>query len=92
MQLSDKADEEFEAFLLELISYFQILIPEIRIVKTKYKPIVILTSNRTRQLSDTLDDVFIIGSTIQTYKKNPTFLKREHQILKIKLAVQLVYY
>ena len=50
----DRSDEEFEAFLLELLSAFQISIPEIGTVKAKHKPFVILTSNRTRELSDAL--------------------------------------
>jgi len=50
----DRADEEFEAFLLELLSDFQISIPELGTIKAKHKPIVILTSNRTRELSDAL--------------------------------------
>ena len=50
----DRADEEFEAFLLELLSAFQISIPEMGTVKANHKPIVILTSNRTRELSDAL--------------------------------------
>jgi len=50
----DRSDEEFEAFLLELLSDFQISIPELGTIKAKYKPIVILTSNRTRELSDAL--------------------------------------
>jgi MoxR-like ATPase len=50
----DRSDEEFEAFLLELLSAFQISIPEIGTVKSKHKPYVILTSNRTRELSDAL--------------------------------------
>jgi MoxR-like ATPase len=50
----DRSDEEFEAFLLELLSVFQISIPELGTVKAKYKPYVILTSNRTRELSDAL--------------------------------------
>ena len=50
----DRADEEFEAFLLELLSDFQISIPEMGTVKAKYVPYVILTSNRTRELSDAL--------------------------------------
>jgi MoxR-like ATPase len=50
----DRSDEEFEAFLLELLSVFQISIPEIGTVKAKHKPFVILTSNRTRELSDAL--------------------------------------
>jgi MoxR-like ATPase len=50
----DRSDEEFEAFLLELLSAFQISIPEIGTIKAKQKPFVILTSNRTRELSDAL--------------------------------------
>jgi len=50
----DRSDEEFEAFLLELLSAFQISIPEIGTIQAKHKPYVILTSNRTRELSDAL--------------------------------------
>ena len=50
----DRSDEEFEAFLLELLSAFQISIPEIGTVKAMHKPFVVLTSNRTRELSDAL--------------------------------------
>jgi MoxR-like ATPase len=50
----DRSDEEFEAFLLELLSAFQISIPEIGTIRAKHKPFVILTSNRTRELSDAL--------------------------------------
>lgn len=50
----DRSDEEFEAFLLELLSAFQITIPEMGTVKAMHKPFVILTSNRTRELSDAL--------------------------------------
>ena len=50
----DRADEEFEVFLLELLSDFQISIPELGTIKAVSKPLVILTSNRTRELSDAL--------------------------------------
>jgi MoxR-like ATPase len=50
----DRADEEFEAFLLETLSEFQVTIPEIGTIKAKHRPLVILTSNRTRDLSDAL--------------------------------------
>ena len=50
----DRADEEFEAFLLELLSAFQITIPELGTIKARHRPHVILTSNRTRDLSDAL--------------------------------------
>lgn len=50
----DRADDEFEAFLLELLSDFQITIPEIGTIKADDRPIVVLTSNRTRELHDAL--------------------------------------
>jgi MoxR-like ATPase len=50
----DRADEEFEAFLLELLSDFQITIPEIGTIKAQGRPIVVLTSNRTREIHDAL--------------------------------------
>jgi MoxR-like ATPase len=50
----DRADEAFEAFLLELLSDFQISVPEMGTLKAKHRPYVILTSNRTRELSDAL--------------------------------------
>lgn len=50
----DKADEEFEAFLLELLSEMQVTIPEVGTIRAKTIPFVILTSNRTRPLSEAL--------------------------------------
>jgi len=50
----DRSDEAFEAFLLELLSDFQISIPELGTIKAKHVPYVVLTSNRTRELSDAL--------------------------------------
>jgi MoxR-like ATPase len=50
----DRADEAFEAFLLELLSDFQVSIPELGTIRASYIPHVILTSNRTRELSDAL--------------------------------------
>ena len=50
----DRADEEFEAFLLEILSDFQITIPELGTIEAKKRPIVILTSNRSRELNDAL--------------------------------------
>ena len=50
----DKADQEFEAFLLEMLSDFQVSIPEIGTIKAKSNPIVFLTSNNTREISDAL--------------------------------------
>ena len=48
----DRADEEFEAFLLEILSDFQVTIPEIGTIRAKQKPVVIITSNRTREIHD----------------------------------------
>ena len=50
----DRADEEFESFLLELLSDFQISIPELGTLRAKHRPIIIITSNRTRDLHDAL--------------------------------------
>jgi MoxR-like ATPase len=50
----DRADEEFEAFLLELLSDFQVTIPELGTIKTDQPPVVIVTSNRTREVHDAL--------------------------------------
>ena len=50
----DRADDEFEAFLLEVLSDFQVTIPELGTVKCKRPPVVVLTSNRTRELHDAL--------------------------------------
>jgi MoxR-like ATPase len=50
----DRADEAFEAFLLELLSDYQISIPELGTIKAKHAPLVVLTSNRSRELGDAL--------------------------------------
>jgi MoxR-like ATPase len=50
----DRADEPFEAYLLELLSEFQITIPEIGTIKAPHPPLVIITSNRTREIHDAL--------------------------------------
>lgn len=50
----DRADEEFEAFLLELLSDFQVTVPEIGTFRAKEPPVVVITSNRTREIHDAL--------------------------------------
>ena len=50
----DRADDEFEAFLLEVLSDFQITIPEVGTIRARRRPAVVLTSNRTRELHDAL--------------------------------------
>ena len=50
----DRADEEFEAYLLELLSDFQVTIPEVATIKAEVPPVVVITSNRTREIHDAL--------------------------------------
>ncbi|MGF1510557.1 MAG: AAA family ATPase [Myxococcota bacterium] len=50
----DRADEEFESFLLELLGDFQITIPELGTLRAHHRPVVVLTSNRTREIHDAL--------------------------------------
>ena len=50
----DKADPEFEAFLLEVLSDFQVSVPELGTLRARERPVVVLTSNRTRELSEAL--------------------------------------
>ncbi len=50
----DRADEEFEAYLLELLSEFQVTIPEIGTIKARVPPAIVITSNRTREIHDAL--------------------------------------
>ncbi len=50
----DRADEEFEAFLLELLSEFQVTIPELGTIRAQQPPVVVVTSNRTREVHDAL--------------------------------------
>ena len=50
----DRADEEFESFLLELLSDFQVTIPEIGTLTARHKPVTLITSNRTREIHDAL--------------------------------------
>ena len=50
----DRADDEFEAFLLEVLSTYQVSIPELGTVRAEQPPIVVLTSNRTREVHDAL--------------------------------------
>ena len=50
----DRTDEPFEAYLLELLSDFQVTIPEIGTIRAEYPPIVVITSNRTREIHDAL--------------------------------------
>jgi MoxR-like ATPase len=75
----DRVDEEFEAFLLELLSDFQITIPELGTVSAEQKPIVVVTSNATRELSEALR-----RRCIYLYMEFPD-LEREREIVRRKV-------
>ena len=75
----DRADEEFEAFLLELLSDFQITIPELGTIAAERRPYVILTSNRTRELHDALKRRCLFH-----WIGHPS-LEREIQIVKLRV-------
>lgn len=74
----DRADEEFEAFLLELLSDYQITVPEIGTLKAKVPPVVVITSNRTREVHDALK-----RRCLYHWIDYPTFQK-EYQIVSTK--------
>jgi len=75
----DRADEEFESFLLEILSDWQVSIPELGTIKAEYKPIVIITSNRVRELSDALR-----RRCIYTWIDYPSY-EKELQIIQTKV-------
>lgn len=75
----DRSDEEFEAFLLEILSEFQISIPEIGTIKAERYPIVVLTSNRTREIHDALKRRCLFH-----WIDYPTFDK-EYEIVRTKV-------
>jgi MoxR-like ATPase len=82
----DRSDEEFEAFLLEVLSDFQITIPEIGTIKAERLPVVIITSNRTREVHDALK-----RRCLYYWIDYPTF-EKEFEIVRTKIpqaAVQL---
>jgi MoxR-like ATPase len=76
----DRADEEFESFLLELLSDYQITIPEIGTIKAEVPPVIIITSNRTREVHDALK-----RRCLYQWINYPSF-DTEYQILKMKVA------
>ena len=75
----DRADEEFEAFLLELLSDFQVSIPELGTVEATHRPRVILTSNGTRELSDALR-----RRCLYLWIDHPSF-EKELRILRVRM-------
>jgi MoxR-like ATPase len=75
----DKSDAEFEAFLLEVLSDFQITVPEIGTLKAKHIPLVVLTSNNSREMSDALK-----RRCLHLYLDFPD-ADREMEIIKLKV-------
>jgi MoxR-like ATPase len=89
----DRTDEEFEAFLLELLSEFQISIPELGTVKAKHVPYVILTSNRTRELSDALRRRCLYHWVdYPSMEKELSIVQKRYPQIEAKLATQLVHF
>ena len=89
----DRSDEEFEAFLLELLSDFQISIPELGTIKAKQKPIVVLTSNRTRELSDALKRRCLYHWVeYPTMEKEMKIIKKHLPDIEEDLAKQITSY
>jgi MoxR-like ATPase len=75
----DRADEGFEAFLLELLSDFQITIPELGTIRAEHAPVVVLTSNRSREIGDALR-----RRCLYLYVEHPAF-EKELRILRGKV-------
>jgi MoxR-like ATPase len=75
----DRADDEFEAYLLEVLSEFQITVPEIGVFRADHPPLVILTSNRTRDVHDALK-----RRCLYHWVEHPDF-EREVEIVKLRV-------
>lgn len=75
----DRADEEFEGYLLEMLSEYQVTIPELGTIKASQPPIVLITSNRTRELHDALK-----RRCLYCWIDYPDF-EKEFQIVKVKV-------
>jgi MoxR-like ATPase len=75
----DRSDEEFEAFLLEILSEFQVTIPEIGTIRADQRPIAVITSNRTREVHDALK-----RRCLYHWIDYPSF-EREFEILRLRL-------
>lgn len=89
----DRTDEEFEAFLLELLSEFQITIPELGTIKAQHIPYVILTSNRTRELSDALKRRCLYHWVdYPSMEKELAIVHKRFPEIEQKLATQLVHF
>ena len=89
----DRADEAFEAFLLELLSDFQISVPEMGTIRARYLPHVILTSNRTRELSDALKRRCLYHwIDYPTFEKELNIVRARLPEIETELSKQVVLY
>ena len=89
----DRSDEEFEAFLLEVLSDFQITIPELGTIKAKQPPIVILTSNRTRDLHEALKRRCLFHwIDYPTVERETRIVKTRVPEIQEELATQLCHF
>ncbi len=87
----DRADEEFESFLLELLADFQITIPELGTLTAKHRPMIVITSNRTRELHDALKRRCVYHwIDYPTRAKELEIIRRKIPGLGERLAVQVV--
>ena len=86
----DRSDEEFESFLLEILSEWQITIPEIGSIKAKNPPYVILTSNRTREISDAVRRrCFYLWLDYPEFEKELAIVKSKVPGCDLRLAKQI---
>ena len=86
----DRADEEFESFLLEVLSEFQVTIPEIGTIKATEPPYVVLTSNRSRELSDALRRrCLYLWIDYPSFEKEVRILQRKIPGVNDRLAHQI---
>lgn len=86
----DRADEEFESFLLEVLSDWQVTIPEIGTIKATNKPQIILTGNRTRELSEALRRrCLYLWIDYPTFEKELAIVKAKVPEIDQKLGVQI---
>jgi len=87
----DRSDEEFEAFLLEVLSDFQVTVPEIGTIAARERPHVILTSNRSRELSDALRRrCLYLWIDYPTFEKELSIVRRKVPGASEDLAAQIV--
>jgi MoxR-like ATPase len=89
----DRADEEFEAFMLEVFSDWQVTIPEIGTIKATHPPHVILTSNRTRELSDALRRrCLYLWIDYPTFDKEVRIVERKVPGIDARLAREVAHF